>query len=148
MAIPFLAPIGVFVGRILATTGRVAVRVAVRGAMQAASSAASAAAGGGVGGNLFGAIRVEVDEDKLQQELVDNGLLEVLAEEAKMILSRAEANAPSWVMENATSRVRVGVSSRGPFAQAIISGSGAIAAEYGGTRTEATHFMTRAALGG
>lgn len=90
---------------------------------------------------------VRINESKLEGELVDGGLLVALSDEADEILARAEVNAPSWVMETATSRVRVGVGPKGPFAQAIITGSGAIAAEYGGSRTTATHFMSRAAMG-
>lgn len=92
-------------------------------------------------------MRVSINESKLEEEMVDGGLLGELGEQAETILTRAEANAPSWVMATATSRVQVGVSSRGAFAQAIIAGSGAVAAEYGGTRTRATGFMSRAAMG-
>lgn len=92
-------------------------------------------------------MRISVDESKLRDELVDGGLLAALAEEAEEVNARWEGNAPSWVVENATTRVRVGVSAKGPFAQAIAQGSGTVASEFGGSRTTATHAMTRAAMG-
>lgn len=62
-----------------------------------------------------------------------------LGEAAEGILTKARGRAPSWL--DAQWLVRAGVGPNGAFAQAIARGSGAVIAEYGGSRSPAYSYM-------
>lgn len=68
-----------------------------------------------------------------------------LRPKAEQILGRARSGAPSWeAAASWTWWTRHGVGPQGAFSQAVATGSGTVAAEYGGIRSRPYAFMRRA----
>lgn len=87
-------------------------------------------------------MKVRVNESGIRELERDEKVAEQLRKPAEKVLAKARRNAPPWL--EADWFVRVGVSEKGAFSQAIARGSGTVVAEYGGSTSPAHGYMRSA----
>jgi hypothetical protein len=86
--------------------------------------------------------RVVLNQAAIRELENDRKLADELRPSAAKVMSRAQGRAPRWpVTASWVWFTRAGVGPQGAYAQAIVRGSGTVAAEYGGSRSPAYAFL-------